>query len=303
LGPIDISQAVQEMIELLRVSVSKHATLATDLGRDLPAVRANAAQLSQIVMNLVTNASEAIGTRDGVIRVSTRSVTVGQDSLGRNPEGLAAGDYLKLEVSDTGRGMPPETQARAFDPFFSTKSVGRGLGLALVQGIVRGLGGAIHLVSELGKGTTFEILLPCSETTAGTLHGPTALPKEPARPSPAATVLVVEDEELLRQAASRMLGKAGFSVIEAGDGSAAMDWIRTLESPIDVLFLDITLPGTPSREVFAEARRLRPEMRVIITSAYTEDMAAAALEGRVERFLRKPYRLGDLTDLIRQELS
>jgi DNA-binding NtrC family response regulator len=128
-----------------------------------------------------------------------------------------------------------------------------------------------------------------------------ALRDVPPRPSPAATVLVVEDEERLRQATSKMLRNAGFSVIEAEDGSAATHWIRAHKGPIDVLFLDITLPGTPSREVFADARRLRPEMKVIATSAYSEDVAA--LEGRFERFLRKPYQLGDLTDSIRQVLS
>jgi nitrogen-specific signal transduction histidine kinase len=300
-GPVDMSQTVGEILELLKVSVSKHATLETDLGRHLPSVRANAAQISQIVMNLVRNASEAIGDRDGVIRVTTRFVTVARDSL--RAERLAVGNYLKLEVSDTGYGMPPETQARVFEPFFSTKSPGRGLGLAVVHGIVRGLGGAIDVASEPGKGTMFETWLPCSEITAEANSRPISRAEEAAHPSQEATVLVVEDEDSLRQATSKMLRKAGFSVIETRDGSAALDEIRVQKSPIDVLFLDITLPGTPSREVFEEARRLRPEMRVIITSAYSEDMAAASLQGRFERFIRKPYRLGDLVDLIQQSLS
>jgi two-component system cell cycle sensor histidine kinase/response regulator CckA len=298
--PVSISQIVEEMLDLVKVSVSKQARLEIDLGQDLPAVKANSAQISQIVMNLITNASEAIGDRDGVIRVSTRCVTVRRDSVGATPDRLPAGNYLKLEVSDTGYGMPLATQARVFDPFFSTKSAGRGLGLAVVQGIVRRLGGAIHLASEPGKGTTFEILLPCSEAAAGTASGLISRHREPSQ---VATVLVVEDEDPIRQAASKLLRKAGFSVIEASDGLAALDEIRAQKSPIDVLLLDITLPGAPSRQVFEEARRLRGELRVIVTSAYSEETAAASLQGSFEGFIRKPYQFADLADLIRQVLS
>ncbi len=298
-GPVDISTTVEEMIELLRVSVSKNATLETDLGKDLPPVRANAAQISQILINLVTNASEAIGARDGAIRVTTRRAAIKERSQAAARDRLPEGDYLKLVVSDTGEGMSPETQARVFDPFFTTKSDGRGLGLAVVQGIIRVLGGAIHLDSELGKGATFEILLPCADTDAAACE-PMCLTEGSAPPL---TILIVEDEDPLRQATSKMLRKAGYSVLEAEDGSAALDTVRAEKSRINVLLLDVTLPGTPSCAVLEEARRLRPETRVIVTSAYNEDMAAAALHGTFERFIRKPYRLGDLADLIRQELA
>ena len=288
-GPVDISQAVEEMIGLLRVSISKNATLDTDLGKGLPAVRANAGQISQIVINLVTNASEAIGTRDGAIRVTTRCVTT------------AEGEHLKLVVSDTGEGMSPDTQARVFDPFFTTKAAGRGLGLAVVQGIVRVLGGSIHIDSEPGRGSTFEILLPCAETGADTAPG-AAVCEEEQEPEPI-TILVVEDEDPLRRAASTMLRKAGYSVIEARDGSAALDRVRSEKSPIDLLLLDVTLPGAPSSEVLEQTRRLRPETKVIVTSAHNEEMAAAALHGRFESFIRKPYRLHDLEGLIEQALE
>ena len=162
---VDVSRIIQEMLELLKVSVSKHAALEADLGKNLPPIRANAAQLRQIVMNLVTNASDAVGNHDGVIRVSTRCVRVDQDSqLGHVDEG----DYTLLEVADTGCGMTPETQAKVFDPFFTTKFAGHGLGLAIVDGIVRGLRGMIRLNSQPGKGTKFQILLPCAESPRGT---------------------------------------------------------------------------------------------------------------------------------------
>src|SRR5262249_43911492 len=138
------------------------------LDRGLPAIRVSAAQLRQIVLNLITNASDAIGDRDGVIRVITGRVTLKGESATAALSTLADGDYAKLEVSDTGCGMSAETQAKVFDPFFSTKSAGRGLGLAVVKGIVRTRGGAINLTSEPGRGTTFQILLPCTEGDAHT---------------------------------------------------------------------------------------------------------------------------------------
>jgi CheY-like chemotaxis protein len=252
-------------------------------------------------MNLVMNASEAIGERDGVIRVTTECVTVGRDRSEFIAEDLAESDYLRVEVSDTGCGIPLEAQARVFDPFFTTKSAGHGLGLAVVQGIVRSLHGAIRLESKPGKGSTFQILLPCAETTAEATPDASRT-VDSAGPPQHATVLVVEDEGPLRQAVSKMLHKSGFSVIEAVDGSAALEAIRGRETPIDVLFLDITLPGTTSLEVLEEGERLRPKMSVIVTSAYAEDLAAASLQRRIEFFIRKPYRVGALVDLIRQSL-
>jgi PAS domain S-box-containing protein len=297
---VDVTRIVEDMIELLQVSVSKHSALETDLGKNLPPVRANPAQIRQVVMNLITNASDAIGDRDGVICVTTRRVTVDRNSPLKSSEHLAEGEYLQLEVSDTGLGMTPEMQVRIFDPFFTTKLAGHGLGLAVVQGIVRSLRGTIRLVSAAGKGTTFQILLPCTEDTLQPVPG-TILPEDEETPgSREATILFVDDEDSLRQAASKMLQRNGFTVIEARDGTAALVSIRALQNHIDVLLLDITLPGASSREVFDEARRLRPGLPVIVTSANSEEMAAASLARRVERFIRKPYKLGDVINMVRE---
>jgi two-component system, cell cycle sensor histidine kinase and response regulator CckA len=240
LEPVDLSEIVKEMLELLKISISKHARIETDLHHQLPAVQATVPRISQLLMNLASNASEAIGDRDGVIRVTTRSVmmTPGFELSER----LAAGEYVKLEVSDTGVGMSPDIQARVFDPFFSTKSPGRGLGLALVQGIVRRLGGAIHLTSQPNRGTSVQVFLPCAATTSVTIPGHISQICRPAQ-TLHATVLIVEDEAGLRQAVSKLLSKHGCSVIEAPDGTAALDAIRGHKTPIDVLLLDITLPG------------------------------------------------------------
>jgi CheY-like chemotaxis protein len=213
---------------------------------------------------------------------------------------LTERDYLQLEVSDTGCGMRPETQAKVFEPFFSTKSMGRGVGLAVVDGIVRSLGGAIQLESEPGKGTTIRISLPAAETDSNSkaIDRAGSDTVEAPRQSRVTTVLVVEDEAPLREAVSKMLDRTGVFVIEAADGGTALDAIRTEQNRIDVVVLDITIPGASSREVYEEAIRLRPEVRVIVTSAYSEDVAAGSLRGPAQHFLRKPYRLADLAALI-----
>ncbi len=217
--PIDLSLLVDEMLQLLRISISKQAILKTELGQGLPAVRANPAQIRQVVLNLVTNASEAIGEQEGIIRVTTARVSAGLDESVKRSENLPAGDYVKLEVSDTGSGMMPQVQARIFDPFFTTKFTGRGLGLATVQGIVRGHLGTIKVVSSLGQGTRFEVLLPCTNQPARDVRDIAAPVSASNVGSVTGTVLVVEDEDTLRLPVSKMLRTKGFSVIEAADGS------------------------------------------------------------------------------------
>jgi two-component system cell cycle sensor histidine kinase/response regulator CckA len=298
---VDVSRIIQEMLELLKVSVSKHAALEADLGKNLPPVRANAAQLRQIVMNLVTNASDALGDRDGVIRLSTRCVRVDQDSqLGH----LDEGNYTLLEVADTGCGMTPETQAKVFDPFFTTKFAGHGLGLAIVDGIVRGLRGMIRLSSEPGKGTTFQILLPCAESRAGGGgHTISGLDENLESQFRHATVLIVEDEGPLRQAVTKMLRKTGFKVFEVADGSSAIDLLRANGGSIDLILLDMTIPGAPSSEVVAEAGKVRPDIRVVLTSAYSQEMIAGAMNApQIRGFIRKPFQLGDLVKKLKNTL-
>jgi len=258
------------------------------LNADIPPVLANAAQLRQVVMNLVTNASEAIGTRDGVISVSTRSV--------------AGGDYVQLQISDTGKGMTCETQARVFDPFFTTKTAGHGLGLAVVHGIVRNLHGTIQLESEPGKGTTFQILLPSTEPVKSAGHASKSAPA--SLPNPHPTVLFVEDEHALRQPVAKMLRRSGFEVLEAADGTQAIDLLRDDGAKIDVLLLDITIPGRPSDDVVAEAERLRPGLKVLLTSAYSEEMVMARVPSPLARaFIRKPFQLADVLQKLQDVLA
>ena len=300
-GLLDISQIVKEIVELLKVSISKHATLETDLGQGLPAVRGSGAQLRQIVMNLVMNASEALGERDGVIRVATRPVPVGR--IATITEDGAEGDWLQLEVSDTGCGMTQETKARVFDPFFTTKSAGHGLGLAVVYGIVRALRGSIHVATESGKGTTFQVLLPCAAKAAGSANDPIPGARDGVRPRQKLTVMVVEDEDLLRQAVVKMLLKAGFDVLEAANGSAAIDLLRANGGNVDVILLDATIPGASSHAVVVEAAEARPDVRVVLTSAYGPEMITGTMEApQIRGFIRKPFQLGDLVQTLRSAL-
>jgi PAS domain S-box-containing protein len=299
---LDLSQVVREMLELLRVSVSKHAAVETDLAANLPPVLASAAQIRRVVMNLVTNASEAIGACDGVIRVSAARAAITRTDMGVVE--LAPGGYVRLDVSDTGPGIAPDRRAKVFDPFYTTKSAGRGLGLPVVQGIVRNLHGDIRLDSPPGKGATFQVWLPAAEGRAPVSSCSVAPAHECSRAVHAGTVLVVEDEELLRLAVGKMLRKAGFAVLEASSGSAAIDLLRAEGAVIEMVLLDLTIPGNTSQEVVAAAARVHPDVKVVVTSAYSEETVKAAISSAVIRgFIRKPFRLTDLAQYLRGVLS
>jgi CheY-like chemotaxis protein len=272
--------------------------LNVDLPEKLPLIRANAAQIRQVVMNLVTNASEALGDKDGVISVTLAHVLPQTDSITEHVPGLPGEDWLRLEVSDTGCGMSQELQAGIFDPFFTTKTSGRGLGLSAVQGIIRRHGGTIRVESAPGAGSRFEIELPSMKRQD----------LEPERSLPVSsvdggsfrgTVLIVDDEDMLRVAVAKMLVKKGISVFETGDGRKGVELFRAHSAAIDVVLLDVTLPGMSGPEVLAELRKVRPEVKVILTTAYGRDRALAAMgDEQSYPYVRKPYKINDLTTLL-----
>ena len=299
-GLADVSQVARGMVELLKVSISKHAALVTDFGQDLPAVRGSAGQIQQIVMNLVTNASEALEDRDGVIRVTTRRLNLGRAEA--ISKGIAEGDYVQLEVTDTGRGMSSETQARVFDPFFTTKSQGHGLGLGVVRGIVRGLGGAVYLLSELGRGTTFQIFLRSTGIMPGA-SGPPPSAGE-SSPPPAATILVVEDDDALRVALAQILCRRGFETLDVANGADAISLLRAQSIKIDMMLLDMTIPGPSSREVAAVAAEARPEMKLVLTSAYDEKLVRSTVgAAQACGFVRKPFQVEELVHTLGSPFS
>jgi two-component system, cell cycle sensor histidine kinase and response regulator CckA len=302
LEALDLSGLVEEMLELLKVSISKHTALHIDLGKHLPAVHGNATQIRQLVMNLVINASQAIGEKDGVINVKTSRAAGGQDSA-PNDAPDSHDDYVRLEISDTGCGMTEQQRAKIFDPFFTTKPGGHGLGLAVVHGIVHSHDGAISVMSTPGKGTTFEVLLPCAEG-CHEIASPVCAITAGELSVVSGTVLFVEDEETLRLATSRALRKGGFSVLLACDGCGAVEIFRAHAEDIGVVLLDLTLPGISGREVLRQIRVIKPDAKVILTSAYDQKIADSAISGeRPVRFLRKPYMFADLMRGLQEALS
>jgi CheY-like chemotaxis protein len=300
--PVDISRLVEEMLELLKVSISKHAVVKTDLARDLPPVAASAAQIRQVVMNLVINASEAIGDKDGVITLSTRYCAPGSPDSENAPASQPAS--VCLEVSDTGIGIAEAARTKVFDPFFSTKFAGRGMGLAVVRRIVQDHGGSVQILTPASPGTTFRVLLPCAQQAESRVES--AIPVVLGEPAPSGTgvVLVVEDEDLLRAAVSRTLQKIGFTVVVASDGSEALRQMRAHKNDLDAVLLDVTLPGTSSRDVLEEARKLKPDLRVIVTSAYSKETVDASFAGlRVPRFVRKPFSIAEIVHALQAPLA
>jgi PAS domain S-box-containing protein len=300
--PLDLSRLVVEMLPLLKISISKSAVLKTDLAGGLPAVLGNEPQIRQVLMNLVLNASDALGDNPGVIRIATASGVGGVKGFQVPTNVLPGGKHVMLSVSDTGAGIGRDVQARIFDPFFTTKFAGRGLGLAVVQGVVRAHGGTIHLDSTPGQGATFHILWPIARPLMAAPSAATgATSAAPGRT--AGTILIVEDETVLRLSLSKMLRKEGFAVIEAEDGTTAVELVRSHHDEIDVVLLDMTIPGAASRTVVAEAARIRPGIKVLLTSAYNQEMAWPSADANVCGFIRKPFRLQDLIGMIQETLS
>jgi len=303
---VNLNEMVNEMTHLLRGAVSKRAALRLDLDPALPSIAADPAQLSQVVMNLLTNASEAIGDTDGVITISTGTLradaTYPAESYLGTP--VRQGAYVCLEVSDTGCGMDEATRHRIFDPFFSTKFTGRGLGLAAVLGIVHGHGGAVNVCSEKGRGTTFKVLFP--QGGAGRECGaPPSAPAQAAKPAAfAGTVLVIDDEPSVRETAQAMLERHGFTVLTAADGKEGVLRFRERPDAIDLVVLDMTMPRMSGEEVFRELRRIRPGVRVILSSGYNEQDATARFLGKgLAGFIRKPYGLDALLSSVRNALA
>ncbi len=300
--PINLSQIVEEVVELLIASVSKKIVLQYDLADDLPAVQGDATQIRQIIMNLITNASEASGSGSGAIQVATGTTHCDRSYLDAVSlhESLAEGDYVYLEVSDTGCGMDAETRRKLFDPFFTTKFSGRGLGLAAVLGILRGHKGAADVQSEPGRGTRFRILLPA-------LAGLEPISREesvqPGYQPRGARVLVVDDQEMVRNVATAMLEAEGFAVVTATEGREAIEILSSGSEEIECVILDLTMPQMDGRETFEELRRIQKDVRVILSSGYDEQDITARFPGdRPEGFLKKPYDSEQLVAKLREVL-
>jgi len=291
---LNLSALIPEMAGLVRPSISKKIALHLDLEEDLPSVEADRGQLQQVFMNLALNAAEAIGSHEGLITVRT-----GVDRYTRlRPEAaaLATGKYVCLEVRDTGSGMDDATRARIFDPFFSTKFTGRGLGLAAVAGILRGHKGAILVSSAPGQGSCFTVLFPAAARAAE--ERPAAAGMAAVRGS--GVVLVVDDEKLVREMVKKALERYGYTVLLADGGLAAIDLLKRHPADVALVVLDLSMPRMSGEEALPELRKIRPEVKVLVSSGYSESETMTMFKGqRVSGFIQKPYTGAGLAEKVK----
>jgi PAS domain S-box-containing protein len=305
---LDLSTEVREMATLLRTGISKQATLAWELASNLPAVNADPTQIRQIVMNLITNASDALGETGGIITLRTgvarlKDMDDQNFSVPLEPEApveRSSGPFVYLEVGDTGSGMTPDTLSRIFDPFFSTKFTGRGLGLAAIMGIVSSHRGLIRIRTAPGEGTAFRVLFPAVAGAAVKTGKPTA---ERSDWHGSGTILVVEDEEGVREVAERILQEIGFRTIGAEDGRRALEIMEEVGDSVTAVMLDLSMPRMGGAETFRRLRAARPELPILMMSGYTEQVVAAQFSTSgpgITGFLQKPFLAEDLIAVLRR---
>jgi len=300
----DISKLIREMTRLMEVSISKKITVRYALNEDLPLVNADTAQIQQMILNLITNANEAIGEGKGKITFSTGIIQAGRTDLNATltNEKLPEGEYIYIEVSDTGCGMDNKTIDKMFDPFFTTKFTGRGLGMSAVLGMVHGHHGAIRVNSQPGKGTTFRILLPVNDTGSSTQ---VTEKTEPVHTSHCkGCVLIVDDEPLIREVAHAMLKDIGLDILEAADGKEAVELYRQHQSDISVVLLDMTMPQMDGKTCFAELIKINPKVRVLLSSGYSEqDINRLFADHAPAGFIQKPYMPKSLQQKMEEILA
>jgi PAS domain S-box-containing protein len=327
---VDLSAIAEEMSRLAQVSFGKSVSLQRHLDRQLPKIQADAAQMRQLVMNLVTNASEAIGAATGTITLTTgvRQLTNAYLATTYLAPDLPSGSYVYLEVADAGSGMDAATLARIFEPFFTTRFTGRGLGLSAVLGIVRGHRGALQVHSEPGRGTIFTIFLPTTdhrppttedrglkiedrnmsagETLSSVLNPPSSHESSVVgrQSSVVGTVLVIEDDPGVRALATRMLKRFGYDVLAADDGRAGVAAFNTQPDAIDCILLDMSMPEMDGAQVLQEIRRIRPNTRVVLMSGHDEQELESQFAGQaLASVLPKPFTPAMLREHVERAMT
>jgi CheY-like chemotaxis protein len=294
---MDLNGLVQEMADFAIAAVPKKVALHIATAPGLPLVQADSGQIQQVIMNLLINAAEAIGEDGGDVTVSTWAEELDAARLAAEfaDQKLAAGQYVCLEVKDTGCGMTSETLSRMFDPFFSTKFAGRGLGLSAILGIVRAHHGAITVTSQLEVGTVFRVLLPAAAARANAVRPEKKCDRLPR----GSTVLVIDDEEDIRDVVESVLGSRGIKVLAAKDGYHALRIFKQHAHEVDAVLLDMNMPGMSGEAVFQELLAIRPDVKVILSTGYSEQEAALRFADRpLAGFVHKPYTASTLVDQI-----
>jgi PAS domain S-box-containing protein len=294
---LDLGTLVTEMAEFATAAVPKNVTVKIETAPELPLIMADSSQVQQVIMNLLINAAEAIGERGGQVLVSLRleALDAGRVAAQFANQNIKPGPYVGVEVRDTGCGMPPEILGRIFDPFFTTKFAGRGLGLSAILGIVRAHQGAITVSSEVGVGSIFRVLFPA---VAGKLRPPTEPRRAPGL-ARGATVLVIDDEEEILDVVQSVLETRGIRVITAEDGARGLELFHQNQDCIDVVLLDMNMPGLSGEAVCAAMRAVRPDVKVVLSTGYSEQEAADRFAGTpLAGFVHKPYTASTLVDKI-----
>jgi len=299
--PLDLTDLVREMAGLLGTAVSTKAVLRYELTRGLPPVEADATQLRQVVMNLVANAAEAVEERGGTVTISTGLVQTAPPAQQSGAKtALPSGSAIFLEVADTGCGMTADVIEKIFDPFFTTKFTGRGLGLAVVQGIARGHRGTLRVHSEPGRGSTFRLILPSSTMLAA---APVGSPR-PDEWRGTGTVLVIDDEFGVRDITARILEQAGLTVLVARDGREGLTVFREHQQEIDAVVLDLTMPGMGGLEAAGVLRGLRPNLPVVLVSGFSvKEATLQTTAPGITAFVQKPFNTADLLAAVRRALG
>ncbi|MCP4677688.1 MAG: response regulator [Deltaproteobacteria bacterium] len=296
---MDLQTLLEEMVHLLEVSISKQAVIKYDFSDSVPPIEADATQIRQIIMNLVVNASDAIGKKSGVISISTGAMECDRNYLSETflENDLSEGPYAYFEISDTGDGIAENAVDKIFDPFYTTKFTGRGLGLAAVLGIVRGHRGALKVYSEPGKGTTFKVLFPIVEGDAAVNEVPVS--EEIDATLKGISVLLVDDEETIRTVGKQMLEVLGFEAVTAEDGKQALEIFKQNPDRFDCIILDLTMPHLDGEETFREMRRIRKDICVLLSSGYNEqDLISRFASKGPAGFIQKPYQTVNLRDAL-----
>ena len=297
---LNLNHLVSDMDRMLRRLIGEDVDLVTILEPTLESVRADPGQIEQTIMNLAVNSRHAM-RQGGRLTIETANVEL-DDAYARIHEGVVAGTYVMLAVSDTGTGMDEETKRSIFEPFFTTKTPGEGtgLGLSMVYGFVKQSGGTIWVYSEPGKGSTFKIYLPRVEQRPNVISQP-----QPAKPALGfETILVVEDEEGVRKLIASILVKNGYTVLQARDGNEALSLCEAHTDPIQLLFSDVVMPQMSGPELAVRLASLQPEMKVLFMSGYTDN--PVVLHGIIDAdmpFLHKPFTPAGLTEKVREVLA
>jgi hypothetical protein len=298
---LDLNERLKETVRLLRPLMGDDVEIVVSPRSTSAVVEADLGQLDQVLINLAVNARDAM-PHGGRFILETANVQL--DYLyAEQHASIKPGRYVMLAVSDTGTGMDADTASRAFEPFFTTKETGKGtgLGLATVYGIVQQCGGNIQLYSELGRGTTFKIYLPSAEDKLGATSEPFVETVAPARSK--TTILLVEDDEIMRKMTRKLLQQHGYEVVEAADGKAAVEWVKTHDSEIDILLTDVVMRGLSGPELATQLGKLRPSMKVMFMSGYTGELIAnhEGLSGST--LLEKPFTRATLLNTLSDALG